>query len=209
MRLLSFEARKLLFYQKGIVVIILYLLSQVGLLLSSTPTNFDTVLHQETYDYYLTRVVGPYTEEKAAFFEEESQLITQAKTSLNSMYQEYYSGLITEEEFQTRAEECQNVLHYDGGFNAIYDQYLYVREGKENRCFLDTNGWDGLLGSGALDIPLVLAVVLLTTPVFCQEYAGKMDTLALTTLNGRKNYVWHKTLLVLFTIAALCWLEQL
>ena len=204
MRLLSFEARKLLFYQKGIVVIILYLLSQVGLLLSSTPTNFDTVLHQETYDYYLTRVVGPYTEEKAAFFEEESQLITQAKTSLNSMYQEYYSGLITEEEFQTRAEECQNVLLYDGGFNAIYDQYLYVREGKENRCFLDTNGWEGLLGSGALDIPLVLAVVLLTTPVFCQEYAGKMDTLALTTLNGRKNYVWHKTLLVLFTIAALC-----
>lgn len=204
MRLLNFEARKLLFHQGGIVVIVLYLLFQVGLLLSSTANNSDAVLHQETYNYYLEHVVGPYTEEKAAFLEEEAKRITQAKTTLNLIYQEYYSGLITEEELQAKAEKCQNVLHYEGGFNAIYDQYLYVREGKENRCFLDTNGWDGLLGSGALDLPLVLAVILLTTPVFCQEYTCKMDMLALTTLNGRKNYVWHKTWFVLFTIAALC-----
>lgn len=204
MRLLGFEARKLLFHQRGIVVIVLYLLFQVGLLLGSTAVNSDVVLHQEAYDYYLEHVVGPYTEEKAAFFEEEAQRITQAKATLNSMSQEYYSGLITEEEFQAKAEECQNVLRYEGGFNAIYDQYLYVREGKENRCFLDTNGWDGLLGSGTLDLPLVLAVILLAAPVFCQEYACKMDMLALTTLNGRKNYAWHKTLFVLFTIVALC-----
>lgn len=204
MRLFSFETRKMLFHQRGMVIVVLYLLFQVGSLLNSTANNPDVVLHQEAYDYYLEQVVGPYTEEKAAFLEEEAQRIAQTKTLLNSLYQEYYSGMMTEDELQVKAEEYQNTLHYEGGFNAIYDQYLYVREGKENRCFLDTNGWAGLLGSGALDLPLILVVILLTTPVFCREYACKMDALSLTTLNGRKSFVRHKILLVLLMTAAVC-----
>ena len=204
MRVFGFETGKLLFHQRGMVIVVLYLLFQFGLLLGSTADNPDAVLHQEGYDYYLAQVSGPYTEEKAAFLEEESRRITQAKALLNSLYQEYYSGMITEPELRSRAEEYQSVLHYEGGFNVVYDQYLYVCEGKENRCFVDTNGWAGLLGTGALDLSLVLVVILLAAPVFCREYACKMDSLALTTLNGRKNYVRDKILLVLLMVSAVC-----
>lgn len=207
MRLLGFETRKLLFHQRGIIILTLYLLVQIGLLLSSTADNPDAVLYQEGYNYYLAQLSGPYTEEKAAALEEESQRITHAKAMLNSLYQEYYSGTMTEEDLQVKAEEYQTTLRYEGGFNTIYDQYLYVREGMENRCFLDTNGWAGLLGSKTLDLSLVLVVILLTTPIFCQEYTCKMDILALTTLNGQKNYMRHKILLVLLIVTTLCLAE--
>lgn len=204
MRLFHFEAKKLLVHQWGALICVLYLLCQLALLLGNAADNPDAVLYQEGYHYYLEQVSGPYTEEEAAFLEAESQRIAQAKSGLNSLYQEYYAGTITEAELQAQAEEYQEILRYENGFNVVYDQYLYVREGKENRCFLDTNGWAGLLGDGMLDLPLVLAILLLATPVFCREYACKMDALALTTPNGRKSYVWHKVLLVLLTVAVLC-----
>lgn len=204
MRLFHFEARKLLIHQWGVAVCALYLLLQLALLLGGMADNPEAVLYQEGYNYYLAQVSGPYTEEKAAFLEEEAQRIAQAKARLNALYQDYYTGTVTEAELQAEAEEYQNVLCYENGFNVIYDQYLYVREGKENRCFLDTNGWAGLLGSGMLDLPLVLAILLLAVPIFCREYACGMDTLALTTRNGQKSYVQYKVVLVLLTVAFLC-----
>lgn len=204
MRLFGFEAQKLLLHQWGAVIFALYLLLQLALLLGSTADNPDAVLYQEGYDYYLEQVSGPYTEAKAAFLEEEAQRIAQAKAGLNALYQEYYTSAVTEEELEARAEDYQEVLRYEDGFNVIYDQYLYICEGKENRCFLDTNGWAGLLGDGTLDLPLVLAVLLLAAPVFCREYVCGMDALTLTTRNGRKSYVRHKVLLILLTVAVLC-----
>lgn len=203
MRLFGFEAKKLLIHQWGAWICVLYLAGQLALLWGSTADYPDAVLYREGYRYYLEQVSGPYTEEKAAFLEEESRRITQANAGLQSLYQEYYAGTITEAQLQARAEEYQEILRYENGFHVVYDQYLYVREGKENRCFLDRNGWAGLLGDGMPDLPLVLAILLLATPVFCREYACRMDALAMTTPNGRKSYVGHKVLLVLLTAAAL------
>lgn len=204
MRLFYFEVRKMLLHQWGLIILLLYLLLQISILLGSTIDNPDSVLYQEEYFYYLRQVSGPYTEDKATLLENEAQKITKAKTDLDALYQKYYSGAITEAELQTRRKDYEDILRNENGFNVIYDQYLYICEGKGERCFLDTYGWARLLGNKMLDIPLVLAVLLLATPVFCREYACKMDALALTTFNGRKSYIWHKTILVSLTAMALC-----
>lgn len=204
MRIFGFELKKLLFHQWGTAIILFYLLAQLGLLLGQEPTNQDALLYREEYYHYLDYVSGSYTQEKAEFLETEATRITEAKANLRTLYQQYYIGSVTEDELQSEAQRYQDVLRYENGFDVIYDQYLYICEGKENRCFLDTNGWDGLLSEQILDLPLVLAVLLLSTPVFCREYACGMDQLALATRNGRKNYVWHKVLMTLAVISVLC-----
>ena len=204
MRILGFELRKLLFHQWGAAIFLLCLLAQLGMLLGEEPANQDALLYREGYYHYLDYVSGPYTQEKAAFLEDEAAQIAQAKAGLNILYQEYYAGAVTEDELQSRTQGYQAILRYEGGFDVVYDQYLYICEGKENRCFLDTNGWTGLLSGQIFDLPLVLAVLLLSTPVFCREYACGMDQLALSTRNGRRNYVWHKVLMILIVISALC-----
>lgn len=204
MRIFGFELKKLLFHQWGVAIVLLCLLAQLVLLLGQEPANQNALLYREEYYHYLDYVSGPYTQEKAEFLEAEATRITKAKANLSTLYQQYYIGAVTEDELQSEAQRYQDVLRYENGFDVIYDQYLYICEGKENRCFLDTNGWDGLLSEQILDLPLVLAVLLLSTPVFCREYACGMDQLALATRNGRKNYVWHKVLMILAVISALC-----
>ena len=204
MRILGFELRKLLFHQWGAAIFLICLLAQLGMLLVEEPANQDALLYREGYYHYLDYVSGPYTQEKAAFLEDEAAQIAQAKAGLNTLYREYYAGAVTEDELQSRAQSYQDILRYEDGFDVVYDQYLYICEGKDNRCFLDTNGWTGLLSGRILDLPLVLAVLLLSTPIFCREYACGMDQLALSARNGRKNYVWHKVLMILIAISALC-----
>lgn len=204
MRIMGFELRKLLFHQWGTAIFLLCLLAQLGMLLGEKPANQDALLYREGYYYYLDYVSGPYTQEKAAFLEDEAAKIAQAKAGLNTLYQEYYAGTVTEDELQNRAQSYQDILRYEDGFDVVYDQYLYICESKENRSFLDTNGWTSLLSGRILDLPLVLAVLLLSTPVFCREYACGMDQLALSAQNGRRNYVWHKVLMILMVISALC-----
>ena len=162
MRIFGFELKKLLFHQWGTAIILFYLLAQLGLLLGQEPTNQDALLYREEYYHYLDYVSGSYTQEKAEFLETEATRITEAKANLRTLYQQYYIGSVTEDELQSEAQRYQDVLRYENGFDVIYDQYLYICEGKENRCFLDTNGWDGLLSEQILDLPLVLAVLLLS-----------------------------------------------
>lgn len=89
------------------------------------------------------------------------------------------------------------------GFDVLYKQYLYVNEGKDNRYFLDVNGWAGLLTDRALDLPLAAAIILLTVPIYCGEAASGMEPLALTSRNGKRLFSRHKIVLALTVTAAL------
>lgn len=91
----------------------------------------------------------------------------------------------------------------DEGFNALYQQYLYVNEGRENRYFLDANGWAGLLAERAPDIPLMAAILLLCVPVYCGETVSGMEPLALTSREGKRLFLRYKLLLALTVAAAL------
>ncbi len=87
------------------------------------------------------------------------------------------------------------------GFDVLYKQYLYVNEGRENRFFLDANGWAGLLAERLPDLPLAAAIILLCVPVYCAEASSGMEPLALTSREGRRLYGSKKLLLAL-TLAA-------
>lgn len=205
MKLLQYEAKKMLFYHGGALIFCLYLLVQIGMLFAGdTPHNLEAQQYAEDYRYYLEQVDGAWTQKKADWLESEAELIDDAEDICSNAWQEYYDGTLSYEALQAKVEPYEALLNRKNGFDVLYNQYLYICEGKENRAFLETNGWEGLLDTGMLDFPLLIALILLIVPVFCSEYICKMDMLALTTQNGQKSYLRYKLLVVGIAVAALC-----
>lgn len=173
---LLYEIKKILLCQKGLFCIVLVpLLSAVWLMISDNPCHSAMEQYRSEYEWYLKKVNGYCTDEKARYLEQEAKKIT----------------------------ESRKVLERQNGFEVIYQQYLYICENKENRCFLQTNGWTGLLGGGTLNFILFLGILLFVTPVFCSEYNCQMDALILTSKDGRKSSL-YKLLIIMAGVLLMC-----
>ena len=126
--------------------------------------------YKNEYEWYLEKVNGYCTEESSLYLEQEAERIAKAKERQNSILENYYDGKISESEYKKESQEMEKILERQNGFEVIYQQYLYICENAGNRCFLQTNGWTGLLGKGTLNFILFLGILLIVTPVFCSEY---------------------------------------
>lgn len=206
---MQYEFRKMFRHQKGLWLILLYfILSFAGLLIFDTPVNNDVERHREAYNHYLYQVEGKCTEETERLLSEEAQRISMANTELQRLYGDYYDGKLTEKEFTTQIAAAEETMRYQKGFELIYDQYNGIRQNTENRWFLYTNGWDGLLSHDSLDLLFVLLLLLLFTPVFCQEFESKMDELIMTEPKGARHHALHKIILVVLVVCILCLLNS-
>lgn len=205
MQIIFYEAKKMLFHQKGFLFILLsLLLMMIALVLGDNPANSGEELYGEEYSFYMNQLEGVYTPEKELFLEEEAKRILTAKITLQKLYNDYYDGKISEAHFKTNIEECEKIIKNERGFEVIYEQLLYIKESPENRYFMKTNGWNGILADKVLDLFLTVTILLLITPVFCYEYESKMDILVLTSEKGEKSYTLYKYFFALFAVAILC-----
>ena len=205
MKLFQYEMKKIVFYHWGLLIFVVFLLLQVGLLFAGdTPNNLEAQKYRESYLYYLEQVDGAWTQEKEDYLKEEVEVIQEANEAVDSAWEAYYDGELTKEELQSEIAPYEEILEREDGFNVVYNQYLYICVGKDNRFFVETNGWSGLLDDGMLDFPLLLAMLLLIVPVFCSEYVCQMDLLSLTTKNGQKSYLKDKLLAAGLIIFVLC-----
>lgn len=210
MSLLIYEMKKMFFHQKGLLLISLFfILSMTTLVIFDTPKNPDIELNSEQYTYYLNQVNGPYSEKTERFFANESERISDANVALEKAYNDYYDGNISENELLTVTRPLEEIVENESGFKVIFDQYSYIRENPDNRYFLSTNGWDGLLSTDSLDLLFLLLLLVLITPVFCSEFASEMDSLHLTVRKGTRVHAVTKIILVFVTVIVLCFLIAL
>lgn len=192
-----YELKKMLIYRRGFWIISSFLLlSLLWLAMTDQPQNREMMQYQEEYSWYLKKVTGAYTKEKATYLEQEAQRISSAQNTQKELLDLYYAGQISVEEFQLKYAQLEDIIKHKDGFEVLYDQYLYVCENKENHYFLQTNGWSGLLSRNVFSFPLFLVLLLTITPIFCSEYNCKMDGLIRTMQNGHRN-VFYKILLAL------------
>ena len=204
MSVFSYEWKKLMIYQRGLCYILAALLvSTVWLAATDRPQNSAMEEYREEYEWYLERLDGAYTEEKAAWLEQEAQAITEARSTRSGSQESYYSGQITEEQYERQITEVNTVLAHEHGFEAVYQQYLYICENTGNRYFLKTNGWAGLFSAQTLDFPLFLVILILAATVFGSEYSCQMDALLRTAPQSRKS-ARSKTVIVLCVVFVLC-----
>lgn len=188
MRLFRFEWEKMMLRQRGLLILIVYFILQLAVLaVTDAPYHEERMTFGEQYQKYLEQVRGKYTEEKGNYLEREAEKIERAEERIVSVRQDYYDGKISEKEYEQERQEISEILKNKNGFEALYEQYLYVCEGKGNHYFLDDNGWSGLLSDNHPDFLLILALVLLVTPVLCREYETQMDVLMLTSRQGRES----------------------
>lgn len=200
----TYELRKIFFHQKGLFYIVLVLLvSSLLLGMSDNPNNSAMEQYRNEYNWYLEKVNGQCTNEKALFLEEEARIINEASGNIDNLLDSFYAGEISESEYNKGIEENNKILENKNGFEVIYQQYLYICENDTNRYFLQTNGWAGLLGGGTLNFLLFIGILLLVTPVFCSEYSCQMDALILTSKEGRKSSI-YKMLIIGVGVLFMC-----
>ena len=192
-----YELKKILLCQRGLFYIALVLLlGMIWLCASDSPADSAMEQYKDEYQWYLEKVKGYCNEESVLCLEQEAGRIAEAKEKQSALLENYYDGKISESEYKKESREIEKILEHQNGFEVIYQQYLYVCENTENRCFLQTNGWTGLLGQGTLNFILFLGILLLATPVFCSEYSCQMDALLLTSREGRKSALYKLLILI-------------
>ena len=204
MSVFSYEWKKLMVMQRGLLYILAALLvSTVWMAAADRPQNSAMEEYREEYEWYLERLDGAYTEEKAAWLEQEAQAITEARSIRSGSQESYYSGQITAKQYERQIAETGTVLAHEHGFEAAYQQYLYICENTGNRYFLKTNGWAGLFSAQTLDFPLFLVILILAATVFCPEYSCQMDALLRTAPQSRES-ARSKVVITLCAVFALC-----
>ena len=150
-----YEIKKIMLHQKGLCYIVIVLLfGTVWLVASDNPYNSAMEQYKSEYEWYLDKVNGYCTDESSLYLEQEAERIAEAKGKKSYLLESYYDGKISESEYKKESQEIENVLEHQNGFEVIYQQYLYICENAQNRYFLQTNGWTGLLGGGTLNFVL-------------------------------------------------------
>ncbi|MDE7221408.1 MAG: ABC transporter permease [Oscillospiraceae bacterium] len=204
MSVFSYEWKKLMIYQRGLCYILAVLLvSTVWLVATDRPQNSAMEKYHNEYGWYLEHLDGAYTEEKAAWLEQEAQAITEVRSTRPRLQESYYSGEITAEQYERQIAEVNAVLTHENGFEAVYQQYLSICEDTNNRYFLNTNGWAGLFAAQTLDFLLFLVILILAATVFCSEYSCQMDALLRTAPQSRKS-ARSKAVMTLCAVFVLC-----
>ena len=185
MQLAGFELKKIFFYHKGLMFIILFLLIKpLSLVMLDSPVNQEIQEELTGYTYYMEKIQGEITEETTEYMTTTSKLLTTATAFLQQLNNDYYDGVIDFNEYEKKVQPIRDELKYKKGFDVLYNQYTYVREKPENRYILNTNGWDGLLSNEKLDWIFYLLLFLLITPIFCEEMGSNMEVILLTQRKG-------------------------
>lgn len=196
MKITIFELKKVLYYNKGLLFIILFFVIKIfSLILMDTPANLEMQTEEASYQYYLDKVQGGMTEEKISFFKEEAYELAQAKSEVQIINNLYYDGKLSREEYNNQFEVLKNKLILSKGFDVVYEQYLYAMENTDNRYLLSSNGWNGLLANETLNWSLYILLFLLIAPIFCDEIGSNMTIILYTQNNGGRNIAKYKIII--------------
>ncbi len=178
--MLRYEWKKILLRRGGWLLVLLLLAVELGsLLLFTTPYDSELENNREVYDSYLSQVLGSMDADKREFLESEMARLTQVHLDMDEPKSDYYLGELSEEEYRSRFSALLPEDQKYIGFTKLYSQYIFVRE-SEIRSFLYTGGWELLLTDWEPDYLFLLVLVILLTPVFCEEYACKMQDMLIT-----------------------------
>lgn len=200
--MIRYEWKKLLFKRRGLALIAAFLAAQALLLLFLRP--YDEVLERNraVYENYLAQVEGPLTAEKRAYLETEMERLNSIHQELEQLKLDYYSGTVSEEDYRLGFDRLQPEDAKYTGFSKLYSQYIYVRESPD-RSFLYTGGWETLLTDWEPDYLMLMLLILLLTPIFCEEYTCNMDDILRTQKHSARYHVGVKLTVALCLTGAL------
>ena len=201
MKLFLYEMKKLLWGQKGIILIVLFLIVKIVVSFNQTiPDNHLSPTQEGILKQYLQELSGELTEGKIDYIVGEEQAILQASKLLTEAQTDYSEGKISVEEFYNLLDEHSAITERESAFNVLKNKYLYASGDAENRYLVYSQGWNGLICARDVDFVMLLLLVVLIVPVFAKEYEGKTFQLIFPTKRGRVSLASAKILSVFFIV---------
>lgn len=182
------ELQKVLFKRKGTLVIAIYaVISILILLTTSSGINFSIEQNQDVYNAYMSRLQGPISPEKERFLLNEKTKFETADAQNNKALEDYLSGRIDELEFIETTNQNNKILKSKTVFNIIWEQYQYVDKHPDERYFIPVNGISAFVSlyKDRLDLVYYLLLLILITPIFCEEYESGIYPLLMSCKKGR------------------------
>ena len=169
--MLKMEWKKLWFYQRGIMILLLSLLAYAVLCLASGCDSTKAITQSETaYLSYIQRWQGQLNDQKVSEMQAEYDALNHAES--------------------WEAQESKSA------FMEVYDQYYYAKENPSRRFLMDERGWNTLLTHDNVNFLLVLCLLALCVPVFCSEYSCQMEQILCSCRNGREQLAKYKLLIM-------------
>ncbi len=206
--MLRYELKKILFRRGGLFLLLGLLLIEAVLLFFTEPYDRELENNRASYESYLAQVEGPLSEDSRSFLEEEMARLELNRVRMENLKNDYYLGKISEEAFRAQFDEYAPGEAVYTGFTKLFSQFIFVREDAA-RYFLYTGGWEVLLTHWQPDLLLLLVLILLLTPVFCEEYASGMDQMLRTQKRSSRFGVTVKVIAALLVTGLLAAMQQL
>ena len=108
MEVFGYEFKKLMFHQKGWLIILVSVTSALLYwILADSPAVPDMELYRPAYDAELSEVEGPLTSEKKVWIDQAFSDVFAARQQLPELYREYYSGSLSESEFKKQEKSLR------------------------------------------------------------------------------------------------------
>ncbi|MGI6659062.1 MAG: hypothetical protein ACOX4N_06630 [Dethiobacteraceae bacterium] len=190
--LLRHEAYKLLIVNKGLLLILIFIVSQVFYF-----NGMMYFIDQEEFYYqnYSTMLAGGLTEEKSAFLQNEQERIAASEQERELLYQRYENGEIDERYLNY----CLSHLEINGfkkrAFEKAHNQYLQLttlQAKQQPVAYVYQTGWSKLFSQEANRLDLLdygktfLVLILALSSFEAIEEITSMNKIILVSKKGRK-----------------------
>lgn len=184
--MINIELKKLLIKQKGLWIIILFITLK-AILLYGSPYNSHYFINRnpEGYHFYVEQYKGKLNPDKEKAINDEYYSVSRAAGELEEASRRWREGTISKSDYESIIKEYYVKQKNQAVFGIVFNQYYEAKQEPEKRYMMDERGWSTLLYPSGSDILLLLCLIGLLAPLFCQEYQSNMDALLLTSLNGR------------------------
>lgn len=192
------ECKKILFMQKGLLLIIILVLVQ-SYSYYRAPIYIDKI--ESYYLQYSSELSGPMTEEKTLFLEEEEKRFEKLEEELNQQYERYEKGEINKAVLRYYEKELTPSFSETEGFRKAKEQYDRLVEKNKTYKHIEyiyETGWTKLLGAEGkiadiLDLLKLFFILLLAFAGIgpCEKQSA-VDILIKSSYSGKKRVTHMK-----------------
>lgn len=204
MKLWRFELKKLLFTQKGLLILAVCMLLK-AIAFGAVPEMKDDriKLSQKQYDKYLAQLYGENTSKKSEFIIGEYQNCKNVQAMQEGMENGYRAGEITEDEWNVYCKELDEAYLHENAAKIFSDKaetFLKQDASLPPAHYIYEYGWQTVFTLHLIpDIFLLFGVLLLTAQCFSTEMTGGMLPILLAARNGRRQLFLGKLTALLTT----------
>ena len=105
-----YEWKKLMYHSGGGPIIAVFILLEVlGLIISHGSRLSETERYRSFYEQYLSHAAGKVDGRTERYFSERDEAFSRAESQLQTIYQRYSSGELTEKEYRSQLGELEQL----------------------------------------------------------------------------------------------------